>query len=202
MTQNISEAEAGSGRRIRNLLIAMVAIALGITIFLGTLFKANSASLEAQAEKSVPLEVAFNNGKPTLIEFYANWCTTCQAMAEDLGKLKDKYAESVNFVMLNVDNSKWLPEVLEYKVDGIPQFVFFNDKKEVVAQTVGEQPYSILDGDLNALVADLPLTENNTKGQTSNFNPPVTTTKASQSDPRSHSAQVKEVRSQKLEVRS
>lgn len=191
MTQNISEAEGGSGARIRNVLIALVAIALGVTIFLGTQSKANSLSLEAQAEKSVPLEVAFNNGKPTLIEFYANWCTTCQAMAEDLGKLKDKYADAVNFVMLNVDNSKWLPEVLEYKVDGIPHFVYFNGKNETIAQTVGEQPYSIFDANLSALVADLPFAENNTKGQTSNFNSPIKSNEASQSDPRSHGAQVK-----------
>jgi len=57
------------------------------------------------------------NGKPTLIEFYANWCS--QAMAPIW--LTAKYPDSVNFVMLNVDNTKWLPEILKYLVE----FLYF-----------------------------------------------------------------------------
>jgi hypothetical protein len=45
-------------------------------------------------------------------------------MAPDVGVLKKQYGESVNFVMLNIDNTKWLPEILNYRVDGIPHFVF------------------------------------------------------------------------------
>lgn len=191
MTQNITEADAPNGGRIKNVLIALVAITLAVTVFLGVQSKQSSVSLEAQAEKSVPFEVALNNGKPTLMEFYANWCTSCQAMAKDLAKLKEVYADSVNFVMLNIDNSKWLPEVLRYQVDGIPHFVFFDNKGAVIAQTVGEQPYEILDANLNALVANLPLSENSNRGQVSSFNSAVSATKANPDDPRSHGAQVK-----------
>ena len=45
-------------------------------------------------------------------------------MAPDIQQLKDSYAGRVNFVMLNVDNTKWLPEMLNYRVDGIPHFEF------------------------------------------------------------------------------
>ena len=107
-------------------------------------------------------------------------------MAQDLAQLKQQYAESVNFVMLNVDSSKWLPEVLRYQVDGIPHFVFSNSKGDVVAQTVGEQPYEILDANLSALIANLPLQEKGTRGQVSSFNTSVTPAKASSDDPRSH----------------
>jgi thiol-disulfide isomerase/thioredoxin len=183
--------QATGATRIRNLLIALAAIALSVAIFLGLQTKANSVSLEAQAAQATPLEVALSNGKPTLTEFYANWCTSCQAMAQNLATLKQDYDKSVNFVMLNVDNNKWLPEILRYRVDGIPHFVFMNQEGEAVAQTIGEQPLSVMKANLEALIANLALPYAYSTGQTSLFNAPVTTPKASQTEPRSHGAQVK-----------
>ena len=199
MTLNSSESvstqksEVTSGTRLRNFLIALVAIALGVALFFGLQTQTGAMSLDTQAEKSTPLEVALTNGKPTLMEFYANWCTSCQAMAKDLGELKQEYGESVNFVMLNVDNTKWLPEILNYRVDGIPHFVFFGQDGKLVAQAIGEQPHKVMQANLEALVAALPLPYTQASGQVSDFDAPVSvpTSKTSQDDPRSHGAQVK-----------
>ncbi len=180
------------GTRIRNFLIALVAIALGVILFLGLQTETGSGSLEAQAETSIPLEVALTNGKPTLMEFYANWCTSCQAMAEDLGEIKQQYADSVNFVMLNVDNTKWLPEILKYRVDGIPHFVFLGQQGQAIAQTIGEQPRPVMEANLQALIANLPLPYIQGSGQVSSFEAPVSQSKTSQDDPRSHGAQVQQ----------
>jgi Thiol-disulfide isomerase and thioredoxins len=117
------KSEAKAATRIRNLLIVLAAIALSVSIFFGIRTQTPSSSLTAMAKASAPLETALVNGKPTLIEFYANWCGSCQAMAKDLSEIKQKYAAPLNFVMLNVDNDKWLPEVSKYRVDGIPHFV-------------------------------------------------------------------------------
>ncbi|BBA80067.1 thioredoxin [cyanobacterium endosymbiont of Rhopalodia gibberula] len=176
--------------RVKNFLIAFVGIALGTAIFFGFQTQTNSVSLETQAEQSIPLTVAYNNGKPTLTEFYANWCASCQAMAPDLAEIKQKYADSVNFVMLNVDNNKWLPEILRYRVNGIPHFVFLNGKGEAIAQTVGEQPLSVMKDNLDALLAHQSLPYAASTGRTSIFNAPVNTRSSSQSDSRNHGAQV------------
>ncbi|MFP5271779.1 thioredoxin family protein [Coleofasciculus sp.] len=184
--------KANLSSRLRNFIIALVAIILGVALFLGLQTQTGSASLDAQAEESTPLEVALSNGKPTFMEFYANWCTTCQAMAQDLGELKQHYTDSVNFVMLNVDNSKWLPEILNYRVDGIPHFVFLDTQGEAIAQTIGEQPRPVLEANLEALVADLPLPYTQGDGQVSTFKAPVSSSKTSSDDPRSHGTQVKE----------
>jgi thiol-disulfide isomerase/thioredoxin len=177
--------------RVRNFAIALVAIALSAAIFLSFKAETGPGLLTTLAQKSIPLEEALSNGKPTLMEFYANWCTSCQAMAGDMASLKQNYGDRVNFVMLNVDNNKWLPEVLSYRVDGIPHFVFLDKTGEAIAQSIGEQPRSILAANLTALADGSPLpTTQASPGETSAFSAPVAPAKASTSDPRSHGSQV------------
>jgi hypothetical protein len=178
-----------ASHKIRNLILAIVAVLLSTAIFFGFQSQINSSSLTAQAQASIPIEIALSNGKPTLTEFYADWCSSCQAMAKDLAIIKDKYGESVNFVMLNVDNNKWLPEVLRYRVDGIPHFVFLNQTGTAIAQTIGEQPLAIMEANLEALIADAPLPYAYSTGQTSIFEPSGTS--SATNDPRSHGSQVK-----------
>lgn len=183
------QADASTGKRVRNFLVVLVAIALSVSLFIGLRSQTNSVSLTALDENSTPLEVALSNGKPTLMEFYANWCTVCQAMAPDIAQLEEEYAGKVNFVMLNVDNTKWLPEMLKYRVDGIPHFVFLNQTGEAIAQAIGEQPRTIMATNLDALVADAPLPYAQASGQVSKFTAPVAPASSSD-DPRLHSSQV------------
>ncbi|MBW4449486.1 MAG: redoxin family protein [Spirirestis rafaelensis WJT71-NPBG6] len=181
--------EITSGTRLRNFLIAMVAIALSVALFLGLRTQTPEASLVKLDEASTPLELALTNGKPTLMEFYADWCTVCQKMAPDMQQLETQYADKVNFVMLNVDNNKWLPEMLKYRVDGIPHFVFLDKDAETIAQAIGDQPRTIMGSNLEALVAGSALPYAQASGQVSKFTAPVKPT-SSKDDPRLHSSQV------------
>ncbi len=172
---------------VKNLLMVIVAVVLSVAIFLGLRTQTATVSLDALAERATPLEVALANGKPTVIEFYANWCTTCQAMAEDMDSLGQEYVDRINMVMLNVDNSKWLPELLSYRVDGIPHFVFLNAQGEAIANVIGEQPRSLMAANFDALVAGTALPHVQSTGQLSAFSVPVSP--KGQDDPRSHSSQ-------------
>lgn len=186
----MSATSQSSIGRVRNLLIVLVAIALSIALYLGVKSQTTEVTLSQLDRESTPLEVAMTNGKPSLMEFYANWCTSCQAMAPDIARLKQQYTEAVNFVMLNVDNSKWLPEISQYQVDGIPHFVFFNKKGEAIAQSIGEQPRTIMASNLEALITDRPLPyAQSSSGQVSKFSAPGSPS-ASQDDPRLHGSQV------------
>jgi thiol-disulfide isomerase/thioredoxin len=184
-----TEASVNSGSRIKNFLIAIVAIALGIALFLGLKTDSSSVSLAQLDQSSTPLEVAVNNGKPSLIEFYANWCTVCQKMTPDMAKLKAQYDQNLNFVMLNVDNTKWLPEMLKYRVDGIPHFVFLGKQGETIAETIGDIPRTIMASNLEALIAGSTLPHIQGNGKTSQFSASVATD-GNQDDPRSHGSQV------------
>jgi thiol-disulfide isomerase/thioredoxin len=196
MTDPISPAPQDQApQRVRNLIIAGVAIVLSVILALGVRSQSQGVSLATMARQSVPLEVALSNGHPTLMEFYADWCSSCQAMADDLQALKSQYGERINFVMLNVDNSKWLPEILSYRVDGIPHFVYLSAQGEPWAEAIGEQPRSILEQNLLALADGKALPHlANQPGQTSAYTAPRATTstpRSTPSDPRSHGAQVK-----------
>lgn len=172
----------------KRFVISFVAIALGLALTIGFKTQPPAMTLESQAAEAMSLDVAIANDKPTLIEFYADWCTSCQAMADDLRQVKSAYGDRLNFVMLNVDNGKWLPEVLKYKVDGIPHFVFLGEDGAAIAETIGEQPRSILEADLDALIAHTELPYTYTQGQVSKLND---SPEKAQADPRSHGAQTK-----------
>ncbi|WYL98911.1 MAG: thioredoxin family protein [Gloeotrichia echinulata CP02] len=184
-----AQENPSNGARVRNFLIAIVAIALSVALFLGLRSETTSVSLSKLDQASTPLEMAISNGKPSLVEFYADWCTVCQKMAPDIAQIEQQYADKVNFVMLNVDNNKWLPEMLKYRVDGIPHFLFLGKNGDTIAQAIGDQPRTVMASNLEALVTDSPLPYAQASGKTSQFSAPVAPT-ASQDDPRSHGSQV------------
>lgn len=188
-TNSPIKPETSFGTRLRNFLIVLVAIALSVALFLGLRSETASVSLDELNQTSTPLDVAVSNGKPSIVEFYANWCTVCQKMAPYIAELEKEYAQNVNFVMLNVDNTKWLPEMLKYRVDGIPHFVFLNQKGEALAQAIGDQPHTVMASNLEALMTGSTLPYAQASGQVSKFSAPVTSTSI-QDDPRSHGSQV------------
>ncbi|MEM1311674.1 MAG: thioredoxin family protein [Cyanobacteria bacterium P01_H01_bin.153] len=180
--------------RARNLVIVSLAVALAVLVVIGVRTQTPAASLETLAAEAIPLEIALTNEKPSLMEFYANWCTSCQAMAGDMADLRATYGNSVNFVMLNVDNNKWLPEMLHYRVDGIPYFVYLDPQGEPVTSAIGEQPKVVLASNLEALIGDESLPYQQGVGQVSELESPaardLVLQKSDRSDnPRSHGAQ-------------
>lgn len=175
--------------RLGKIAIATVAFILSFALFFAFQTERNDASLDSQAKAAIPLEIALQNDKPSLMEFYADWCTSCQAMANDLQSIKREYGDTVNFVMLNVDNTKWLPEILRYRVDGIPHFVYLDSHGEVVGESLGEQPRSILEADLQALIANVSLPYARAIGKVSQFEAKMKPTPSS-ADPRSHGSSV------------
>jgi len=105
-------------------------------------------------------------------------------MGPNLAKLKEEYAETINFTMLNVDNNKWLPDILHYQINGIPTFIFMSHTNEVVAKSIGEQPFEIMKANLEALIKDKKLPYSYMTGKTSNFS---STIQKSSDSPLNHS---------------
>lgn len=67
--------------------------------------------------------------KPVLVDFWAEWCMPCLAMAPVIEELAKKYAGEVAFAKVNVDENPGLASRLG--VYGIPTFVVFLKGREL-----------------------------------------------------------------------
>ena len=119
--------------------------------FLRSGFKANLI-LDQLARNSLLPDQALSNGKPTVFEFYADWCEACKEMAPDMINVKKQNSNKVNVVLLNVDNSRWVDLIDKYNVNGIPQLTFFDDKGEFKGFSLGVRKYSELNEIFLALI--------------------------------------------------
>ncbi|EYU39387.1 hypothetical protein ABFS82_11G091000 [Erythranthe guttata] len=132
-------------------------IALGSTLgALGLFLSARldvggGSSLKELSAAALPYEEALSNGKPTVVEFYADWCEVCRELAPDVYKVKQQYKDRVNFVMMNVDNTKWEQELDEFGVEGIPHFAFLDRKGNEEGNVVGRLPRQYLLENIDAL---------------------------------------------------
>ena len=135
-----------------------------LLIFLFTfrnLFFQPTLLLKSFGESSIDPEIAFNNNKPTFIEFYAEWCEICKEMAPKVSKLKDRYDKDINFVFLNVDNQKWEKYLRRFDVNGIPQVNLFDYEGNLKANFIGQQKENTLEESLNKLINNQPISEQN-----------------------------------------
>jgi thiol-disulfide isomerase/thioredoxin len=109
-------------------------------------------SLKAMAQTATPYDQAMANPQPTLIEFYADWCTTCQALAPTLATLHGEYGDRINFVMLNIDDPQWNPQIKQFQVSGVPHLALIGSENDLADTFIGKVPKSLLSQSLDTLL--------------------------------------------------
>jgi len=100
-------------------------------------------TLKSLSAEAMPYDTAIANPNPTFIEFYADWCTTCQSTAPTVEKLHQRYGEQVNFVMLNIDDPQVAAQVADYGATSVPQFTLLNAEAQPIETWVGKVPKTI-----------------------------------------------------------
>ncbi|KAG2545630.1 thioredoxin-like protein HCF164, chloroplastic [Panicum virgatum] len=123
-----------------NRRVALLSTLGAVALFGSQRLNLTEASLKDLAANSVPYEEALSNGKPTVVEFYADWCEVCRELAPDIYQVEQQYKDRVNFVMFNVDNTKWEQELDEFGVEGIPHFAFLDKEGNEEGNVVGRLP--------------------------------------------------------------
>ena len=82
---------------------------------------------------------------PVLVDFWAEWCAPCRAIAPIVKELADDYGDRVKVVKMNIDESPQTPGT--YGIRSIPTVLVFKGG-QVVSQLTGARPK----GDFQELV--------------------------------------------------
>ena len=150
MIQSKNSSSSNNFQKITLTLVSFSLIAL-ILFFKNSIFE-STLLLRNFGNLSMDPEVALSNGKPTYLEFYAEWCEICKEMAPEITELKKDFDNEINFVFLNVDNPKWDKFIKQFNVNGIPQINIIDSNSNLEATFTGLQEENTLKDSLNYLL--------------------------------------------------
>jgi thioredoxin 1 len=80
-------------------------------------------------------------GAPVLVDFWAEWCGPCKAIAPALEDLAKDMAGKLTVAKINIDENPSVPST--YRVRGIPTLILFKDG-QIAATKIGSLPKSKL----------------------------------------------------------
>jgi thioredoxin 1 len=88
-------------------------------------------------------EQVLRSALPVLVEFTADWCPPCRALAPHFARLSSDYAGTLRFAKLDTDEH--VEASARFGVQGIPTLVLFAGGKEV-GRIVGPHPARLQQG--------------------------------------------------------
>ncbi|MDR1745981.1 MAG: thioredoxin [Tannerella sp.] len=91
-----------------------------------------------------------NEGKPLMIDFWAEWCGPCRMISPIIEELAQEYDGKVIVGKVDVDNNDDI--VTQFGIRNIPTILFFKDKN-VVDKHVGASPKDTIRQKVEALLA-------------------------------------------------
>ena len=182
MTGTPESSPLGTAQRWVLVAVA-IALALGLLILRGGM--QSESPMEQLARRSLEPQTALTNGRPTLIEFYADWCQVCREMEPSMLDLEKRSRERLDVVLVNVDNPRWSDLVDDYDVNGIPQLNFFSADGEARGRSIGVRRPEELNALGAALIRGTELPQFAGIGSLSSVND-TTSQRAAVTGPRSH----------------
>jgi len=66
--------------------------------------------------------------KPVLVDFWAEWCRPCRAVAPAIEAVAEEYRQRASVYKMNVDENMKVPQ--QFGIRGIPTLIVFKDGQE------------------------------------------------------------------------
>ena len=87
--------------------------------------------------------------KPVLVDFWAEWCGPCKAIAPSLEELSEEMASELKIVKINIDENPSISQT--YSIRSIPALMIFKDG-EKISEKMGALPKSALQSWVNETI--------------------------------------------------
>jgi len=87
--------------------------------------------------------------QPVLVDFWAEWCGPCKAIAPSLEELSVEMASKLKIVKINVDENPSISQT--YSIRSIPALMIFKDG-EKISEKMGALPKSALQSWVNETI--------------------------------------------------
>jgi thioredoxin 1 len=104
---------------------------------------------DAVTEATFDQEV-LQSDKPVLVDFWAEWCGPCHAVAPVLDRIVEERQGEIKLVKVNIDEEQGLAQ--RYGVSSIPTMILFK-AGEPAAAAIGAQPKGALERTLGLSAA-------------------------------------------------
>jgi thioredoxin 1 len=90
-----------------------------------------------------------NSDKPTLVDFYANWCSPCRTMTPIIEETKNTLGDKATVLKIDIDKNREV--ALKYGIRGVPTMILFQKGKTIWRQS-GVVPSKMLVGEVEKIV--------------------------------------------------
>lgn len=94
-------------------------------------------------------QVVLKSSTPVLVDFWAEWCGPCRAVAPILEEISKEHGDKIKIVKLNTDEESAI--AIKYGITSIPTLNVFVDG-QVVKTIIGAKPKPALLRELEAFI--------------------------------------------------